>query len=271
MYNSPMSVNDPLFQLIDIKENKSFQIADYQSTKRSLWDINNHYHDLYEIVLYKEISGFTYLNGRKEELVKDTILYLPPYCVHGFSDLSQASEYKVLHIPFNSIEKLPIYPMLLKIPEKQMDTLENLMDWAGDSGFSLQLKNQSIKLILLWIGELGCNSTVSYRGGNTLFKPLLKYLDLEREYTISASEAANLCLMSRSNFMDKFKKHFGTTFHCFITEKRISEAKFLLKNSEMNCTEIANQLSFSDSAHFSKIFKKVTGMKPKEYQKNNSI
>lgn len=262
-----MRLNDPLYQIITVPDEKNFQVTNYVSSERFLWNINNHYHDLYEIVLYKKISGRTTLNGREEELCSNSILYLPPYCAHGFSDLSKVSEYIVLHIPFNYLEKLPVEPMLFKLSQPQSETIENLMLWSIDSSHSIELKEQAIKLILLWINNLGSSDTVSYRGGSTLFKPFLQFLDRTRGYDITSRKAAELCGMSRSSFMEKFKVHFGSTFHSFLTNKRISEAKYLLKNSDMNCTDIANHLKFSDSAHFSRVFYKSEGVNPKSYQK----
>jgi AraC-like DNA-binding protein len=264
-----MVENDPLYQLIKIPRGRSFQITDWASSKKSLRDVNSHYHDLYEIVLYKEISGVTTLNGVEDKLVNDSILYLPPYCVHSFSRLSCTSGYTVLHLSFNYMERLPVVPMLFELTPSQRVAIENLMLWGKDEVYTEELREQAIKLIMLWINNLGSNDTVTFRGGATLFKPLLQFLDKERCYNINSSDAAKLCNMSRSSFMIRFKKHFGTTFHRFLTEKRVLEAKYLLRNSSMNCTEVAAFLNFSDSAHFSRVFYQAVGVLPKEFSRNN--
>ncbi|BFO64041.1 AraC family transcriptional regulator [Chryseobacterium sp. S0630] len=47
------------------------------------------------------------------------------------------------------------------------------------------------------------------------------------------------------------------------------EARLLLKNPNLNISEVASQLSFSDQASFSKFFKKHTGKSPLEYRKDD--
>jgi len=264
-----MITDDPLYQQIMLPEDESYMVNDYETTKRDLWSIKNHYHDIYEIVLYREMTGITFLNGNRENLLDNSILYLPPYCVHGFDELSHSSNYVMLHISFNFQNRLPSYPMLLRLTENETTTIESLMNWAKCRESTEDLREQSIKLILTWINNINYNDKVEFRSYTTIFKPLLQQLDRSREYNISSRDAADLCGMSRSSFLKKFKTHFNTTFHTFLTEKKITEARYLLGNSQSNCTEVANILGFSDSAHFSRVFKKVTGTLPKEFQMNN--
>lgn len=47
------------------------------------------------------------------------------------------------------------------------------------------------------------------------------------------------------------------------------EARLLLKNPNLNVSEVAAQLKFSDQASFSKFFKKHTGRSPLEYRKDD--
>jgi len=54
----------------------------------------------------------------------------------------------------------------------------------------------------------------------------------------------------------KLKAVTGWSVKSLIREIRITEAKKLLKNPEMNISEIADQLGFSYPLYFSKYFKK---------------
>ncbi|EHU8832440.1 AraC family transcriptional regulator, partial [Enterococcus faecalis] len=45
----------------------------------------------------------------------------------------------------------------------------------------------------------------------------------------------------------------------------ISESKIMLK-SNITISDVALSLGFSDASHFSKVFKKITGISPKKYQ-----
>jgi len=59
----------------------------------------------------------------------------------------------------------------------------------------------------------------------------------------------------------------GWSVNSLIREVWITEAKKMLKNPEMNISEIAYQLGFSDPLYFSKYFKKEVGVATVQYRK----
>ena len=65
-----------------------------------------------------------------------------------------------------------------------------------------------------------------------------------------------------------FKEKLGINFIDYMTDKRINYAKNLLKNSDKSVSEIGNLVGYTDANYFPKIFKKVTGLTPKQYRVN---
>lgn len=63
-----------------------------------------------------------------------------------------------------------------------------------------------------------------------------------------------------------FHKETGQTLSSFIDRKRISEAKNLLVYSQYSYSRIAQYLAFSSQSYFISVFKRYTGMTPKEYR-----
>lgn len=51
----------------------------------------------------------------------------------------------------------------------------------------------------------------------------------------------------------------------YISKRKISAAKIMLKSNH-TISEVALGLGFSDSSHFSRVFKKYVGASPKQYQ-----
>jgi len=72
---------------------------------------------------------------------------------------------------------------------------------------------------------------------------------------------------SKMQLYRKLKAVTGWSVNSLIREVRIIEAKKLLQNPELNISEIAYQLGFSDPLYFSKFFKKETGQPPIHYRK----
>lgn len=63
-----------------------------------------------------------------------------------------------------------------------------------------------------------------------------------------------------------FSDNHGTNIEHFYITHRIERAKELLIYAEFNISEIADQLHYSNVAHFSNQFKKMTGMTPSDYK-----
>lgn len=66
-------------------------------------------------------------------------------------------------------------------------------------------------------------------------------------------------------FRHVFSEKYGMSPKQMQTNCRINAAKELLTCGEYNCTEIAYLCGFSDSAQFGAIFKRETGMTPRQY------
>lgn len=76
--------------------------------------------------------------------------------------------------------------------------------------------------------------------------------------------------ISTSRFSSIFKEATGKTFTEILTNVRMEKAKQLLRQTTLKNYEIAEKVGFSDPHYFSVAFKKMTGMTPKEYSRENS-
>lgn len=63
-----------------------------------------------------------------------------------------------------------------------------------------------------------------------------------------------------------FKKETGMPIQTYIINEKLEEAKKLLAGTELAISEICSRLNFYDQSHFTKMFKKSTGMTPKRYR-----
>ena len=64
-----------------------------------------------------------------------------------------------------------------------------------------------------------------------------------------------------------FHKEFNTTLTAYIASKRMDQAKYLLKNTNLSINEIAEQVGIPNVSYFYRQFKKVTGKTPQQYRK----
>jgi signal transduction histidine kinase/DNA-binding LacI/PurR family transcriptional regulator/AraC-like DNA-binding protein len=67
-----------------------------------------------------------------------------------------------------------------------------------------------------------------------------------------------------------FCEQLGITPITYLNRFRIRQAKRLLRNSTLNMSEIAASVGFSDSAYFSRVFRRETGMSPTDYRRSQA-
>ncbi len=87
---------------------------------------------------------------------------------------------------------------------------------------------------------------------------------------ITLSGLAKLVNMNPNYLSNLFKKEVGITLTRFIQQAKVEEAKNLITFTSHSLTEISTLLNFHDQSYFTKIFKKFTGVTPKQY-KNGPI
>lgn len=94
------------------------------------------------------------------------------------------------------------------------------------------------------------------------FSLLHTYCKQERT---AAFYADKLCI-SDKHLMRSIKKQTGKTFHFWITDFVVREAKLLLKSTDKSIMEITEELNFPNSSFFARFFRRYTGLSPVEFR-----
>ena len=89
------------------------------------------------------------------------------------------------------------------------------------------------------------------------------------EETISLDKVARKVNISPNYFSAMFSQEIGQTFIEYLTGKRISEAKRMLRQTNKRSSEIAFAVGYKDPHYFSFVFKKVSGCTPSEYRRGD--
>ena len=71
---------------------------------------------------------------------------------------------------------------------------------------------------------------------------------------------------SKSYLSRIFQEQTGMTIASFAVKKKIQKAKNLIRETEMNFSQISDTLSFDNPQYFSRVFKRVTDMTPTEFK-----
>ncbi|WP_240837166.1 helix-turn-helix transcriptional regulator [Acidaminobacter sp. JC074] len=98
-----------------------------------------------------------------------------------------------------------------------------------------------------------------------LVNRILHYLHLQIEDYYTIEDLTNSLGISQSYAAKIFKEHMDTSIMKYGKELKIKRAKALLRGNA-SVTEIGEKLGFYDQAHFSKTFKRITGVSPQKYR-----
>lgn len=79
--------------------------------------------------------------------------------------------------------------------------------------------------------------------------------------------AKNHCI-SVTKLKRLFREDVGRSVVTYLTEQRIKEAKNLIRQGQLNFSQIAEAVGFESIHYFSAVFKKQTGMSPTEYARS---
>lgn len=92
----------------------------------------------------------------------------------------------------------------------------------------------------------------------------LLHSNVERDWTLE--DLAKEVGLSRAGLAQKFKKHLGDTPLHYLTVIRMQKARALLSTTSDNIETIAEAVGYSDAFSFSKVFKRITGIPPRDFR-----
>lgn len=92
---------------------------------------------------------------------------------------------------------------------------------------------------------------------------------IQKHYSNPALSLESVCThlhLSVSHFSTLFKQETGCGFVNYLTQVRLTQAAWLLDNTDSAVGEIAQQVGYSEPAYFSYVFKKRYGVSPMKYR-----
>lgn len=107
------------------------------------------------------------------------------------------------------------------------------------------------------------NKLIELRKANPEYYPK-KYIEENLDKSIDVKTAAKFIDRSPSFVTHNFKEKYDMTFHEFLIQKRVEHSKTLLR--KYSIVETFQLCGFKNRFHFSKVFKKMEGITPHEYQ-----
>jgi AraC family transcriptional regulator len=95
-------------------------------------------------------------------------------------------------------------------------------------------------------------------------KSVLEFIDANASQRLRLSELAAIAHLSPYHFSRLFKVSTNLSPYQYLMRTRVKMARRLMNKGDMSLKEISRNVGFYDSSHFSRVFKRVTGVKTTE-------
>ncbi|MCM3781487.1 helix-turn-helix domain-containing protein [Neobacillus mesonae] len=95
------------------------------------------------------------------------------------------------------------------------------------------------------------------------------YIDSRIEQDLGREELAEFACLHPAYLSRLFKKEQGMSISDYILHTRMTKAMELLRSTDATVTDIASKVGYYNYPHFTKMFKKQTGLTPQQYRKQH--
>lgn len=149
------------------------------------------------------------------------------------------------------------------------DLLTALYDLASSSDYIRDMRiNEKLGTLLTLLMEQSWHPESMMVSRKRLELLSIKaYLDEHYTERIILDDLAEKFFINKFYMTKIFKETYGTTINNYLISKRITRAKQLLRFTDMTVDEVGNAVGMGDANYFSRMFRKVEGISPREYRK----
>lgn len=257
-------------------------------------EIPAHYHEYIELIYVLEGSLEATVSGQDYTLRKNDILIVNANESHSFFRKTECKFICLQFDPFilfssvrSTFEARFIMPFIIScsspqrvISDDELNCTEipNLVQSVHKEynekryGYELAIRADICKIFLWFLrkwNNQGMNMSMTRSVRNEDIERLekvLRHIDENYMYPVSAEKMARLCNMSYSYFSRFFKASIGRSFSEYLTYVRVSEAEKLLVTSGKSVSQIAAETGFTNASYFITQFKRHRNMTPKKFK-----
>ena len=115
------------------------------------------------------------------------------------------------------------------------------------------------------------DSRDSARYGSVIRKAQAFIAEHYSDSNVTLHDVAGHVALSNNHFCTVFSQEMGVTFTEYLTSVRIGRAKELLGTTSMRTGDVAYAVGYNDPHYFSYLFKKNTGLSPRDWRKEKNL
>lgn len=167
-------------------------------------------------------------------------------------------------------------PLIRHLPDpqpwrKHLDAIRQIS--AGRSSETLMLDEQlAVQEHLNWTMRTWLTNDSADSDQTSPEQRVLAFLsELDPAQRITINELADRLHLSGTTLRQAFHEVTGMPPRTWLEQRRIQAAAHTLLNTELSITSIARQVGYPDPYHFSRVFKRLTGLSPRRYRQQQRM
>lgn len=232
--------------------------------------VRNHFL-LHHVVRGKGV--FIFRDQRYELEEGDTFLAYPGSTIHYFADAKDPWEY--VWVGFGGLDAegymeqtdfCPAQPVLRRQDSTEIRGLmEAVYESYGTSSWEVMEMTSNLYALLAFLVRTAQGQKEQSKKTLDCAQIAADYIINHYEEPITVEGLAAQTSVSHSSLYRRFVKRFQMSPKRFLLEYRIERACTLLVTTNCSIQEISNSVGFEDPFYFSRAFKDVKGMSPRQY------
>ncbi len=221
-------------------------------------------------------EGVLEIDGKEIPQTENCCFYLAPNVPHKYHPID--SDWKTVWLVFRGKYLSELMTELgfgqykcgqLEDPSSIKSLVDKIYSAARDNiNGSEKCSVLLYELVIKMHGAL-CTDKEPHNTGKDIIRETIKYIDENYMYDITLPQLAELSGVSVQHFCRCFKTKMNMRPVEYIAQRRLSEAKKLLMDSQKSITEIAGLVGYSGVTYFGMVFKKYEGVSPTGFRKAN--
>lgn len=109
-------------------------------------------------------------------------------------------------------------------------------------------------------------SSTDQNTGSFIVNQAIAHMEKHFAEKLTLQDVAEVCYVSQWHLSKLLNKYSGQSFYDLLNGIRINAAKELLRDPSLRVGDVGLRVGYMDSAHFARIFKKLTGCSANEYR-----
>lgn len=106
----------------------------------------------------------------------------------------------------------------------------------------------------------------SQNAGRFLVNQAVAYMEKHYAEKLTLQDVADACYVSQWHLSKLINRYMEKNFYDILNSVRINAAKELLHDPSLKIGDIGEMIGYADTAHFARVFKKLTGMSANEFR-----